>query len=504
MSGIIMNTIMDFDFGRNLSWAKNQSYTAEILQAAESRPYSSLAWATSFIVVLFFWFIRDVSTLSHIPMVTQKSVWDLSGKKAKEHWMVNCRGVVKEGFKKVGATNPFRVLMDLGEMLVLPPDMANDIRNIEELSHGDFMVETELMTEPMSDCVAKACPELFPEDNEWHEINMKNELLDLIARLSSAIFLGDEEVSTDPIWLNLTKNYTVDSFIAAHQLRMYPSFMWPIMAKILPQARKVNAQFKQAEAIINPIIERRRVEKARGELERFDAVEWAEQVSQEKGIPYSPAAAQLNMALSAIHTTADLITTTMYELLQSPKTIDLLREEIVSVISDGGLKHSSLYNLRLMDSVIKEAQRLKPVLSLNMVRKATHNIELPSGFQIPKGTRLGVPANASWDPAVFPEPEKFDPYRFVRLREQPGEEDRWQLTTLRSEQIAFGHGKHACPGRFLAANEIKIALCHLLLKYDWKLSPSTPAPAAISHGIMLDSDPTTKAMVRSRTAEVGL
>jgi len=42
---------------------------------------------------------------------------------------------------QVGASKPFRVLMDLGEMLVLPPDMANDIRNIEELSHGDFMVE---------------------------------------------------------------------------------------------------------------------------------------------------------------------------------------------------------------------------------------------------------------------------------------------------------------------------------------------------------------------------
>jgi len=135
------------------------------------------------------------------------------------------------------------------------------------------------------------------------------------------------------------------------------------MAKILPHPRKVYAQFKEAESIINPIIERRRGEKDRGELERFDAVEWAEQVAQEKKIDYSPAAAQLNMALSAIHTTTDLITTTMYELLQSPATIKLLREEIVSVISDGGLKHSSLYNLKLMDSVIKEAQRLKPVLS---------------------------------------------------------------------------------------------------------------------------------------------
>lgn len=139
-----------------------------------------------------------------------------------------------------------------------------------------------------------------------------------------------------------------------------------------------------------------------------------------------------------------------------------------------------------------------------MVRKATGDICLPDGFHIPKGTRLGVSSQASWDPNVFPNPKKFDAFRFLRLREQPGNENLWQLTTTRPEQIAFGHGKHACPGRFLAANEVKIALCHLLLKYEWKLSPSTTVPKAISNGIMLDSDPTVKIMVRSRQAEVEL
>lgn len=139
-----------------------------------------------------------------------------------------------------------------------------------------------------------------------------------------------------------------------------------------------------------------------------------------------------------------------------------------------------------------------------MVRTATGDIRLPDGLHIPKGTRLGVSSHAAWDPNVFPNADKFDAFRFLRLREQPGSENLWQLTTTRPEQIAFGHGKHACPGRFLAANEIKIALCHLLLKYDWKLSPSTTVPKAVSSGIMLDSDPTVKIKVRSRLAEVEL
>lgn len=40
-----------------------------------------------------------------------------------------------------------------------------------------------------------------------------------------------------------------------------------------------------------------------------------------------------------------------------------MREEIIRVITEHGWRKTSLYNLKLMDSVLKESQRLKPVLS---------------------------------------------------------------------------------------------------------------------------------------------
>lgn len=198
---------------------------------------------------------------------------------------------------------------------------------------------------------------------------LKDALLDLVARLSSTIFLGNEELSQNASWLRITKEYTVDSFLASYQLKTYPKFLWPVIALFLKQTQKVKAQLREAESLIAPIIERRRAENTfamtdgRGKVERYDSIEWLEQTAQDKKIKYQPAAMQLTLALSAIHTTTDLLATTMYELLQIPDTIQLLRNEIVSVISEGGLKHSSLYNLKLMDSVIKEAQRLKPALS---------------------------------------------------------------------------------------------------------------------------------------------
>lgn len=35
--------------------------------------------------------------------------------------------------------------------------------------------------------------------------------------------------------------------------------------------------------------------------------------------------------------------------------------------------------------------------------------------------------------------------------------------------LNFGYGRHACPGRFFATNEIKMVLARLILEYDIKM-----------------------------------
>lgn len=203
---------------------------------------------------------------------------------------------------------------------------------------------------------------------EWHELVLKDAILDIVARLSAKVFLGDEEVSHSTSWLQITKEYTVDSFLAAYELRTYPRFFKPAIHWFLLRVQKVRAHLRKAESIIAPVIERRRAKKVpttvrSGTVERSDSIEWLEQIAHGKKLKYQAAAMQLSLAVSAIHTTTDLLTQTMYEILENPEIISPLRGEIVSIISGGGLKHSSLYHLKLMDSVIKEAQRMKPPMS---------------------------------------------------------------------------------------------------------------------------------------------
>jgi hypothetical protein len=40
------------------------------------------------------------------------------------------------------------------------------------------------------------------------------------------------------------------------------------------------------------------------------------------------------------------------------------------------------------------------------------------------------------------------------------------------DNINFGHGRHACPGRFFAAGMVKIILMEILRRYDVALGPN--------------------------------
>lgn len=203
---------------------------------------------------------------------------------------------------------------------------------------------------------------------EWQSTHFSVDGLRMIARLSSRIFLP-EPLCHDPDWLRIATEYTVDFFAAAYALRMVPVILRPVMHWFLPQTRKARKDVKIATSLIEPELERRRKEYALAEKEGreiqrpVDALTWMELAAQEKGYPaYNLVWGQLNYSLGAIHTTANTFVMAMYDLIERPEYMKLLREEIEANwdgVSD--LTKSVLYNLKLMDSFMKESQRLNPV-----------------------------------------------------------------------------------------------------------------------------------------------
>lgn len=136
-----------------------------------------------------------------------------------------------------------------------------------------------------------------------------------------------------------------------------------------------------------------------------------------------------------------------------------------------------------------------------MRRIALETLTLSDGTIIPKGGAIAVSSHRMWDSAVHSEPEKWDPYRFLRMRSTPGRENLAQLVSTSADHPAFGHGAHACPGRFFAANETKIALVYLLLGYEWRL-PEGTEPKIRKFGFSLGTDPNLAMEYRGREAEI--
>lgn len=107
-------------------------------------------------------------------------------------------------------------------------------------------------------------------------------------------------------------------------------------------------------------------------------------------------------------------------------------------------------------------------LSVAMNRRVEEPVTLSDGTHLPAGVYVSIPTLHMREGPTFEDPDQWDGRRFLRLRAQPGQENKGQLVTVAPEFLSFGLGKHACPGRFFAANELKIALAHLLVRYDWR------------------------------------
>ncbi|KAG8160081.1 hypothetical protein KVR01_010718 [Diaporthe batatas] len=419
----------------------------------------------TFLFVLFVYSL-DSNPKSKAPFLNPRRAFELTAERPKGIYVRGCRSLLKTWFN-THPNEPAQLITDFGNMTVLPPSMANEVRNDPNLSFNDFIGDASKITKPLADETALAVPDLFGDSKEWHSLPLKDTILTLVARISSRVFLG-EELCRNEAWHKISREYTTTVFPAADVLRAYPAgIIRSIAARLLPICRAASAQVAEARSVLRPVLERRAAAKkaaaAEGRKVEFnDAVEWFENAAAKAGADYEPAAMQLFLSIVAIHTTSDLLTQVMEDLAGHPEVVEDLRTEIKEVLSDGGWKKTSLTNMKLLDSVIKESQRLKP-------------------------TQLG------------------DGYRFYNIRRsgEPGKENTSLLVSTTPEHMGFGHGIHACPGRFMAANEIKIALVFILLNYDWKL-PEGVKPKTHEFGIALNTDAAVEILARKREDDFDL
>ena len=117
-----------------------------------------------------------------------------------------------------------------------------------------------------------------------------------------------------------------------------------------------------------------------------------------------------------------------------------------------------LRSLTYLDATIRETLRILPPSS-TAGRRLTRSVVL-DGVLYEKGWTLMAEPRLSHTMADhFPEPQRFDPERFLN-----GSERERQYAF-----IPFGGGVHACLGAQLALTVMKVMAIHLLDRFDWQL-----------------------------------
>ncbi|KAH9895311.1 cytochrome P450 [Cubamyces lactineus] len=166
-----------------------------------------------------------------------------------------------------------------------------------------------------------------------------------------------------------------------------------------------------------------------------------------------------------------------HHLAEQPEYLQHLRDEIELIVKEEGWTKAALGKMWKVDGVPREAQRVNGINTILLMRKAKKDIVLSDGTHIPRGTLLVAAALPMHrNEALYDNAHEFDRFRFARQRHTEGEGARHQYVNTSADYVPFGHGKHACPGRFFAATELKGMLAFIVLNYDMKFEGNGKRP----------------------------
>lgn len=172
-----------------------------------------------------------------------------------------------------------------------------------------------------------------------------------------------------------------------------------------------------------------------------------------------------NLIVAGSDTTAVTLTYLIWAILSRPKLHAQLKTELATLRANW--EEGDLETLSLLNATITETLRLYGAAPGALPRSVPEGGVTFSGYYIPAEVTVST---QSWtlhrDPLLFPDPEKFDPARWLPGDNQASEQARLAMSP-------FGSGSRTCLGIHLSWMELRLATAEFFLQCgNVKLAPS--------------------------------
>lgn len=382
---------------------------------------------------------------------------------------------------------------------IITKEFHNKILGIREINDNIISVVKSDLTRSIPYAIDQVQDELkfgfdkeFGPCEDWKSFQIYQNIARIVSIISGRVFVG-RPLSRDDEWVDLNVRYTAQLATVRDALKKWPSWARKIVATHLKEVKDLKNIRNRTRKFITPLINAHLAKDGNEKLysdfgdEEGNTISWilSRKRPDEIFTPEQISDDVLMLSFASIHTTSNTVLQAIFDLASYREYIPILIEELQEVIKDDGcpitgegrlhLAKSSLARLSKLDSFLKESQRMNNLSLLSHAREAVVDFKLSDGSLIPKNTRIAIP---SWaihnDSASLFSPGRtkplsdFDGLRFHNLRDLPGNENRHFFVTTSPESLSFGHGNHACPGRFFASSEIKVLLLEFLRNWDFR------------------------------------
>lgn len=167
----------------------------------------------------------------------------------------------------------------------------------------------------------------------------------------------------------------------------------------------------------------------------------------------------LTFLIAGYESTSSALLWSFIHLAREPEVERQLLAELDSVLAGRMPTHADLHKLKYTRRVVDEVMRITPSVWF-MARSTSTETDL-GGHTLPAGSHLLVCIPAvHHNPRHFPNPEKFDPDRFLP-----------EAVARRSPNVymPFGRGPHACIGTHFSLQELVLMLAQLASRFRVEL-----------------------------------